>query len=110
MKNLYQLSPKAYKQGFEILSLLPKEDQEKIPFEIWQFIKEHMDCDYTFSLDASSQNSLLPDTNLLLAIVYKSYLASDSEKTIIKTKEHMVKRRKEIEALKKYNPQNLFKK
>lgn len=110
MKNLYQLSPKAYKQGFEILRLLPKEDQEKIPSEIWQFIEEHMDLNEDFSFNEISLRSLLPDTNLLLAIVYKSYLASNSEKTIIKAKEHMVKRRKEAEALNKYNPQNLFKK
>lgn len=110
MKNLYQLSPKAYKEGYEILNLLPKLEQEKIPNEIWQFIKEHMEVNYKLSLEDLFQNNLLQDTNLLLAILYKTYWATNSEKAIIKAKETIVKRRKETEAFTKYNPQNLFKK
>lgn len=110
MKNLYCLSPKAYKEGYEVLRSLPKSEQEKIPTDIWQFIKKHMDLQYNFSLNEFSQDSLLLDTNRLLAIIYKTYFATDSEKKVIHAKEMIVKKEKELEAFKKYNPKNLFKK
>ena len=54
-------------------------------------------------------NFLLDDTNILLAILYKTYLATEEEKVIIKAKERVVEKRKQLEAYQKYNPNNLFK-
>ncbi len=110
MKNLYNLNSKAYKEGYDILKLLPSSSKEKIPQDIWQFIKEHMDLNHNISDIAIYQNNLLEDTNLLLAILYKTYLASDEEKNIIRMKEKLVIKQKDIEARKKYNPNHLFKK
>ena len=49
MKDLYHLNPKAYKEGYEILSLLSEIEKRKIPSEILKFIKENMDLTYEFS-------------------------------------------------------------
>lgn len=110
MKNLYHLNPKAYKEGYEILCLLPEVSKEKIPEDIWEFIKGNMDLKHEITVEDMDKNILLEDTNLLLAIVYKTYLATQEEKKMIKAKENAVKRRKEKEAYEKYNPNKLFKK
>ncbi len=109
MKDLYHLNPKAYKEGYEILSLLSEIEKRKIPSEIWKFIKENMDLTYEFSIEQIDKGVLLDDTNILLAILYKTYLATEEEKVIIKAKERVVEKRKQLEAYQKYNPNNLFK-
>lgn len=108
MKNLYQLDAKAYKEGYIILKLLPQYSKSKIPENIWQFIKKNMDLNYEVSLNDLSKGKLLDDTNNLLAIIYKTYLATDDEKKVINAKEKFILRQKDIEARKKYNPDNLF--
>ncbi len=108
MKNLYQLDAKAYKEGYIILNLLPQYSKSKIPENIWQFIKKNMDLNYEVSLNDLSKGQLLDDTNNLLAIIYKTYLATDDEKKVINAKEKFILRQKDIEARKKYNPDNLF--
>lgn len=107
MKDLYHLSSRAYKEGYEVLKLLSKEDKDKIPDSIWNFIRENMDLSYELTAQDIADNNLLEETNILLAILYKTYLASTEEKKIIKAKERAVINRKEEEARKKYNI-NLF--
>lgn len=110
MNNLYHLNPKAYTEGYEILNLLSQSDKNKIPIDIWKFIEEHMDLNYKISFSNINNNVLLKDTNLLLAILYKTYLATDEEKRIISAKEKTIIQKREQEASIKYNPNNLFKK
>lgn len=110
MKDLYHLDSKAYTEGYQILDMLPQKSKEKIPEKIWNFIKENMDINHKVTIEDIRQNNLLEDTNILLAIIYKQYMATEEEKKIIKAKEEIVKRRKEKEAYEKYNPDNIFKK
>lgn len=110
MKNLYNLSCKSYKEGFDILSLLSEDKKKKIPKDIWEFLEAHMDLHHQITPEDIYKNNLLDDTNLLLAIIYKTYLTTEDEKIIIKAKELSLKRKKEELAYKKYNPNNLFKK
>lgn len=110
MKDLYHLNPKAYKEGYEIIKSLPESTKKKIPEEIWEFIKENMDTNHEITWNHIYENSLLEDTNTMLAILYKAYLATEEEKIIIKAKENSIRKKKEKEAYKKYNPNNLFKK
>ena len=110
MKDLYHLQPKAYKEGYQILDMLPQESKNKIPEKIWDVIKENMDLKHEITFEDIHKNNLLEDTNILLAIIYKQYIATEEEKKIIKGKEEIVKRRKEKEAYEKYNPNDIFKK
>lgn len=110
MKNLYNLEPKSYKEGYDLMKLLPNDIKKKIPEDIWQFLEENMDLNHRVTAQDIEKNNLLEDTNLLLAIIYKSYLASDEEKKIINAKETSMKRKKEEMAYKKYNPNDIFKK
>lgn len=110
MKNLYHLDPKAYREGYEIISSLPESTKKKIPEEIWEFIKENMDTSHEITWKDIYESFLLEDTNIMLAILYKAYLATEEEKMIIKAKENAIRKKKEKEAYKKYNPNNLFKK
>ena len=109
MKNLYNLNPKAYKEGFDLMKMLSEDTQRKIPDDIWQFLEEHMDLTHVITAEDIEKNNLSEDTNLLLAIVYKSYLATEEERKIIKAKELSIKRKREEIAYKKYNPNNIFK-
>ena len=52
--------------------------------------------------------NLSDDTNLFLAIIYKSFLATPFEREVIKAKEYAIRRKKDQEARKKYNPNNIF--
>ena len=110
MKDLYHLHPKAYKEGYQILDMLPQESKEKIQEKIWNFIKENMDNKHEVTVEDIHKNNLLEDSNILLAIVYKQYMATEEEKKIIKAKEKIVERQKEKEAYEKYNPNDIFKK
>ncbi len=110
MKNLYNLNPKSYKEGYDILYLLPKDEKYKIPKDVWKFLEENMDLHHQVTPENIYNNNLLDDTNLLLAIIYKNYLATEEEKLIINAKELSVARKKEELSYKKYNPKNLFKK
>ena len=109
MKDLYHLHPKAYTEGYQILDMLPQESKDKIPEKIGDFIKKNMDVNHEVTFEDIYKNNLLEDTNILLAIIYKQYLATEEEKKIIKAKEDIVKRRKEKEAYEKYNPNDIFK-
>jgi len=46
MKNLYNLDSKAYKEGYDLIKMLSRDTQRKIPDEIWQFLEEHMDLNH----------------------------------------------------------------
>lgn len=108
MKNLYNLNCKSYKEAYYILNMLPEDIKKKIPNKIQDFITENMDTNHEITYKDIYENNLLDDTNLLLAIIYKDYIATEEERIIIKAKEDSVKRNIEEEAYKKYNPNNLF--
>lgn len=109
MKNLYNLEPKAYKEGYDLIKMLPDASQRKIPEYIWKYFKENMDLNHTITAEDIEKNNLLEDTNLLLAIIYKTYLASEEEKKIINAKENSIKKKKQKIAYEKYNPNCIFK-
>ncbi len=79
--------PKAYKELYEILKNIPKEDLEKIPENVLKTIEEKKDDNYNFEFsgDINNQN-LLKETRALLATIYKNYWANMEEKRIIEEK------------------------
>lgn len=79
--------PKAYKEVYEILKNIPKEDLEKIPENIFKTIEEKKDDNYNFEFSGDIDNQdLLKETRALLATIYKNYWANTEEKRLIEEK------------------------
>lgn len=103
---------KAYKEVYEILKCMPKEEVEKIPEEIKDTIENFMDKNYDFKVQAEQdfdKQPILQETKAILAVLYRDYWATEIErKRIIQKQEYDLKkaeeRKKEI-----YSYENLFK-
>ena len=79
--------PKAYKEIYEILKNIPKEDLEKIPENVLKTIEEKKDNNYNFEFSGDIDNQdLLKETRTLLATIYKNYWANTEEKGLIEEK------------------------
>ncbi len=82
--------PNAYKEVYEILKAVPKEDFDKIPTEFMQIVKKNMNKNYDFSInlniDFVKEQEILYETKAILAYVYLNYWATEDEKRIIRAK------------------------
>lgn len=79
--------PKAYKEVYEILKNISKEDLEKIPENVLKTIAEKKDDNYNFEFLGDIDNQdLLKETRALLATIYKNYWANTEEKRLIEEK------------------------
>lgn len=86
-KNMIDNYPKAYKEIYEILKNIPKEDLEKIPENVLKTIEEKKDNNYNFEFSGDIDNQdLLKETRALLATIYKNYWANTEEKGLIEEK------------------------
>ena len=80
---------KAYKEVFEILKYVSKEDLEKIPNTFMQMLQKKMDKNYDFALNLNKEfeeQEMLRETKAILAYIYVNYWCDEKEKTIIKNK------------------------
>lgn len=86
-KNMIDNYPKAYKEVYEILKHIPKEDLEKVPENVLKTIKEKKDDNYNFEFFGDIDNQdLLKETRALLATIYKNYWANTEERRLIEEK------------------------
>lgn len=86
MNNIYT---KAYTELYEILKNIPEKDINKIPNKVLKMLEEKMDKNYEFKLQENTEfenQSLLRETKVLLAIIYRDYWATDEEKKKINQK------------------------
>ncbi len=105
--------PKAYKEVIEVLKFVPIESVNKIPKEMLEMFKNKMDKNYNFSVDINKnfeEQVLLEETKAIFANIFRDYWATPQEKERIKIKERIELQKLEEEKIKKYNPDNLFKK
>ena len=80
---------KAYKEVFEILKYVSKEDLEKIPNTFMQMLQKKMDKNYDFTLNSNKEfeeQEMLRETKAILAYIYVNYWCDEKEKKIIKNK------------------------
>lgn len=78
--------PQAYKEVYEILKYVPEEDYKKIPNKILHKIEKNMDESYLFEVtefDDFQKQKMLKETECILAIFYRDYWATESERKII---------------------------
>lgn len=105
--------PKAYKEVIEVLKFVPTKSVNRIPKEMLEMFKNNMDKNYNFSVDINinfEEQELLEETKAILANIFRDYWATPQEKEKIKINEKKKLQRLEEEKLKKYNPDDLFKK
>lgn len=81
--------PKAYREVYEIIKYLPKQDFDKIPSEMINMLEVNMDQNYKYDLDKTKpfeEQIMLKETRNILAVFYKNYWASEQEKERIQRK------------------------
>lgn len=99
---------KAFKEVYIILNKSSKEELNKIPKSFVEFIEKNMDTDYNpqINFNENFENSVLEETLLILALIYRDYLIPEEERKILLQEEE-----KQLEELKEsYSVEKLFKK
>lgn len=99
---------KAFKEIYIILNRTSRDELDKIPKSFIEFIENNMDVNHKPKIEFNEnfENSVLEETLLLLALIYRDYLVSKEERTKLLEKEE-----EKLEELKEsYNVENLFNK
>ena len=97
----------------KILNYLPDEYVEKIPKKLRSFFLEVQSGDYISNIDPYKQideQNLLPETEILLTIIYRNYWCTEEERTQLDKILIENDRKYEEELKEKYNPDIIFKK
>lgn len=103
---------KAYVELYEIIKILPKEEQDKIPKLFLKNLKDNMSKEYRFTLN--KENDILNqkyrlETKVLFVELYERYLASKEEKEFWDKYDKICYNMIEEEKSIKYNSDNIFK-
>ena len=111
IREKYSVYPKAFKEIYEIINYFPRSEYKKIPKSFITFIKENMDNNYDYivrHVDDFQNQEMLDETKIILAILYREYIASSKEKMQIYEieKSELIQEAKKIEE--EYNQDNLF--
>lgn len=95
-----------------ILNRLDTSDINKVPQEIWDFIKENKDSDYNFEYDINKtimENNLHKDTIAILTYININFLLNSKQKKemieLLKIDELVAEQEKKN----RYNPDDIFK-
>lgn len=105
------LLPKAYREVFEIIKYIPKNEYEKIPVDYIENMQRYMDKDYNYEVtnfNNFEKQEMLYETEVILAILYREYWATKHQKEVILANESAFINKQEEEKKKKYNPNNMF--
>ncbi len=105
-----KIMPKVYKEVYEIVKHVPEEDFNKIPKEILEKIHAEMDKEYEYYIDFDNfQNQeMLYETQLILAMFFRDYWATEEQKRKIKAKERYDEQVNQENLREQYNPNDLF--
>lgn len=96
----------------EIIYFMDDEIVSKIPNSFKNFIKENKDRDYISNINpymALEDQDLKPETQAMIALIYRSYIADEEEKENFKRKAQEEYDEIERKKIAKYNPDNIFK-
>ena len=107
------LNKRAVSEVIQILDHTEKEITEKIPEKFIKFLFENADNDYEPNINFYNdnwENTIDEDTKALLAMIYRDYIVSETERLELLEEEKKEREKQEILLREKYNPDNLFKK
>ena len=103
----------AYKEVFEILKYIPKEDYNKIPSEKIELYKAIQEKNYNFKYNPSKtldEQNVSKRAKAIIALLFRDYWATDIQKKKILEKQKYDRQRIEEEKKQKYQYKDLFKK
>ena len=103
----------SYTEVMTVINTLPTIDRAKIPDKLFNIIKENSNPNYNFQVDILvSMNAwkLSKTAKLILATIYRDYLANETQNQKIKRVEQQQNQKLEDIARQKYNPDDIFKK
>ena len=96
----------------QVLLQLSEEEFNKIPEDIIQGIREIMDKNYDWKYDESkelAEQGLPKDTIAILSYLNLEYLLNEEQKKLMMEIYENNEKIQQLEAQKKYNPDNIFK-
>ena len=102
----------AYVEILDIISNMEQHYKDKIPAKLIKFFEENKDSNYKFNIDGSNEGKNMAfsqKTIDLLAMIELKYLATETEKEILKDALDKNDIKYQTELRNKYNPDNLFK-
>lgn len=103
----------AYSEVLEVLRNMSESDINKIPNDMIEMFKENSnklhDFRYDFNKNFKEQN-ISKRAKMILAILFRDYWASPSQKEIIVARQNFERDRIEMQKQEKYNINNIFKK
>lgn len=97
----------------EIFKFISREELEKIPMELKEFLRNNIDESYNFKVDITKQLDSQPlkrETKDILVYLYTDYWCPESEKEELKKIFRVNYEKEQLELRKKYNPEDIFKK
>lgn len=82
--------PNAYKEVYEILKYVPKEDLKRVPKKFMDMLEEKMNKNYKFSIDTSKdfieEQELMIETRTILAYIFLNYWSTEIQKEKVNIK------------------------
>lgn len=99
----------AYVEILEIIRNMDQDYKEKIPKKLLDFFEKNKDSSYKYNIEENQSITFSQKTIDLLAMLELKYLATETEKELLKQALDENDKKYQTELREKYNPDNLFK-
>ena len=107
MKEEYK---KAFSEIEQIIELMPKGLQNKIPSKFKNIISSEKSQMYKPNIkEPFEECEIMYETKIILSVIYRDFLCSESERAEIKLRDSQKLKEYEDDLRKKYNPDYIFK-
>ncbi len=101
---------KAFAEVEQIIMLMPKGLQDKIPGKFKKLLSTWKDPNYIVTIkEPFEEYNIMEETKIILAVIYRDFLCSKEEKREIQLRDSEKLKEYEEELRQKYNPDDLFK-
>ena len=74
------LIPQAYREVIEILKYIPKIEYNKLPNELISKMEKEQDKNHQYNIDMFKNNEMLKETEIILTVLFREYLATPEQK------------------------------
>lgn len=102
---------KALSEVSVIINNIPEELKARISNNFKNTIEKEKDKEYNPDVnELVMNNKMLPETVIILGMIYRDFLCSEAEREILKREEQEVAEKQYKENIEKYSYENLFKK
>lgn len=101
---------KAFVEVEQIIMLMPKGLQDKIPKKFKNLLSTWKDPNYIVNIEEPFEEcNIMEETKIVLAVIYRDFLCSEEERKEILERDKNKLLEFEQELREKYNPDNIFK-